>query len=174
MKIILPTDFLEIIKDKGLLLDTNFFIDAFLNSVEFGAFIKQLKDANVTLISLDVVKIEFLKGAVNTPKYKEKQEYFEQIIQICLPLPKNIFDNAYKLLQLYKEDGKPLSITDLLLGAALINYQTNLFLLTKNTTDFPSNIFTLSTHINLLYRKGLHVYGVYQYVNSNWKGNRDL
>lgn len=59
MKIILPTDFLEIIKDKGLLLDTNFFIDAFLNSVEFGAFIKQLKDANVTLISLDVVKKEY-------------------------------------------------------------------------------------------------------------------
>jgi predicted nucleic acid-binding protein len=150
------------------------FIDTSLNSTEFGKFINQLRENRITLVTIDAVRFEFLKGAPNLQKYKEKEELIERIVDAYLPIQKDILDNADKLLQLYKEDGKSLSITDLLLGATLMHYKTNLFLLTKNTTDFPSNIFTLSTHINLLYRKGLHVYGVYQYLNSNWKGNRDL
>ena len=76
---------------------------------------------------------------------------------------KDILDNADNLLQHYKEDGRAASITDLLLGLILMRYKTNLFLLTKNTTDFPTNIFTLATYVNLVYRKGIHTYGVYQY-----------
>jgi len=73
MKIILPTDFLEIIKDKSLLLDTNFFIDAFLNPTEFGKFMNQLRENRIILLTLDVVRMEFLKGAPNDQKYKEKK-----------------------------------------------------------------------------------------------------
>lgn len=166
MKILIPTDLLSILKDAHLLLDTNVFIDTSLNSIEFGKFINQLKGNRTTLVTLDVVRFEFLKGAPNLQKYKEKEELLERIVDVYLPIQKDILDNVDKLLQLYKEDGKAISITDLLLGATLMDYKTSLFLLTKNTTDFPTNIFTLATYVNLLYRKGLQTYGVYQYANS--------
>jgi len=163
MKIIIPIDFFSNLKGVPLLLDTNVFIDAFLRPTEFGKFMNQLRENRITLVTLDAVRMEFLKGAPNEQKYKEKKAFFEQMVDVYLPVRKDILDNADKLLQLYKEDGKSLSITDLLLGATLMHYKTNLFLLTKNTTDFPTNIFTLVTYVNLLYRKGIHTYGVYQY-----------
>lgn len=166
MKILLPADLLSILKDSHLLLDTNVFIDTFLNPTEFGKFINQLRENRITLVTIDVVRFEFLKGAPNLQKHKEKEELIERIIDAYLPIQKDILDNADKLLQLYKEDGKAISITDLLLGATLMHYKTNLSLITKNTTDFPTNIFTLVTYINLLHRKGIHTYGVYQSISA--------
>lgn len=165
MKIITPPDFLRIFKQVHILLDTSVFIDAFLNPVEFGKFFNNLKMQDNTLVSLDVVKIEFLKGAPNSEKYKQKEEFFNQIIDACLPTTNEMFFNhLYNLIQAYKEDGKSLSVTDLFLGATLMQYKRNLFLLTKNTTDFPTNIFNLASYMNISYTKGLHSYGVYNVI----------
>lgn len=164
MKIIIPPDFFQILKDKHALLDTSVFIDAFLHSVEFGKFFNDLKTQRITLVSLDAVKIEFLKGAPNVEKYNQKKDFFDQIVDACLTTTNETFTNVYKLIQMYKADGKSLSVTDLLLGATLMQYKKNLFLLTKNTTDFPTNIFNLVSYMNISYIKGLHSYGVYTKV----------
>lgn len=164
MRIITPPDFLQTFKDTHILLDTSVFIDSFLNPKEFGGLFNELKTQGTTLISLDVVKIEFLKGAPNIEKYRQKEEFFNQIVDVCLPITNETFVNLYKLVQIYKEVGKSLSVTDLLLGASLMQYERNLFLLTKNTTEFPTNIFNLQSYINISYTKGLHSYGVYNFT----------
>lgn len=164
MKIITPPDFFQIFKDTHILLDTSVFIDAFLNPAQFGELFNNLKIQGATLVSLDAVKIEFLKGAPNAEKYNQKEEFFDQIIEVCLPTTNETFVNLYKLIQMYKEDGKSLSVTDLFLGATLMQYKGSLFLLTKNTTDFPTNIFNLESYINISYTKGLHTYGVYNII----------
>lgn len=164
MKIITPQDFFQTFKDKHILLDTSVFIDSFLHPVEFGEFFNSLKVQGATLVSLDAVKIEFLKGAPNAEKYKQKDEFFSQIIDSCLPIISDTLLNLYGLVQKYGEGGKSLSITDLFLGATLMQYKGSLFLLTKNTTDFPTNIFNLKSYINISYTKGLHTYGVYDYI----------
>ena len=164
MKIITPQDFFQTFKDKHILLDTSAFIDAFLNPVQFGDFFNKLKDHKTTLVSLDAVKIEFLKGAPNIEKYNQKEKFFDQIIEICLPTTNETYDNLYKLIQAYKEDGKSLSVTDLFLGATIMQYKESLLLLTKNTTDFPTSIFNLQSYINISYNKGLHVYGIYSFT----------
>lgn len=164
MKIITPPDFFQIFKDTHILLDTSVFIDAFLNPVQFGEFFNNLKTQGSTLVSLDVVKTEFLKGAPTVEKYNQKEDFFDQIIETCLPTINEMFINLYKLIQMYKEDGKSLSVTDLFLGATLMQYKGSLFLLTKNTTDFPTNIFNLESYINISYTRGLHTYGVYNII----------
>ena len=163
MKIITPPNFFQVIENKHLLLDTSVFIDTSLNLRVFGDFLNKLKDNGNTLVSLDAVKIEFLRGAGNITKYEEKKQLFEKICEACLPIIAGVFDNVYSLIQSYKEDGKGISITDFLLGATLMYYKKNLFLLTKNTTEFPLSIFKLKTLLNLSHKKGLHSYGVYSF-----------
>ncbi len=164
MRIITPQDFFPILKNKYLLLDTSVFIDAFLNDKEFSELFNNLKDNNTILVTIDAVKIEFLQGAQDEARYEKKEEFFEQIVPTCLPTKDTVFDNVYELIRAYKEDGKSLSVTDLLLGAILMQYKRNLFLLTKNTTEFPTGIFILATYFNISYTKGLHSYGVYRII----------
>lgn len=164
MKIITPPDFFQTFRDTYLLLDTSAFIDAFLNPSEFGKFFNELKSHDATLLSLDSVKIEFLKGAPTAEKYNQKIDFFDQIIDACLPMAGNIVANLYKMVQVYKEEGKSLSVTDLSLGATLMQYRKGLYLLTKNTTEFPTSIFNLVSHFNVSYRKGIHVYGIFNVI----------
>ena len=161
MEIILPHDFFQTLKDKRILLDTSVFIDASLHDLQFKKFFNAIRNCPADLVSLDVVRMEFLKGVPNSERYFEKELFFNEIISACLPITEAIFTHGYRLIQQYKEDGKTASVTDLLLGAALMTYKENLLLLTKNTTDFPTNIFSLVSHINIVYRKGLHSYGLY-------------
>ncbi len=85
------------------------------------------------------------------------------IVDNIIPVTPDINENVYTLIKQYKLDGKASSITDLYLGAYLMKYKKNLFLLSKNTTDFPQNIFEAKSIINVTYIKGIHSYGIYQY-----------
>lgn len=166
MEIIVPTEFYSTVNNCHLLLDTNVFIDASISPTIFGAFFDQLRKHNVTLVSIDPVILEFIKGSQNTDKYSQKLEYINSIIDTCLPLPKEIFEITKKLAADYKEEGKSVSITDFLLGACLAHYSHNLLLISKNTNDFPTNIFQLKSHINLIKRKSIQSYGVYTYPSA--------
>lgn len=163
MKITTPEDFLDSVKDKHLLLDTCVFIDTLLNPNEFKNLFETLKISNVTLVTIEPILIEFIQGTFDEQKLVEKETLINQVIETFLPLPNTLFLHINQLIKLYKEDGKGLSITDLMLGGMLMQYPGKLFLLTKNTTEFPTNIFTLNTHINLLHRKGIHSYRIYSY-----------
>lgn len=167
MKIVTPQDFLLILKNKFLLLDTSVFIDAQISPVEFDKFFNQLKENGTTLMTIDAVLLEFIKGAQDVKKLKEKREFVEQIVESYLHEDRKIFSYAFKLVELYKEEGKGVSMTDFILGATLMYYhRNNLFLLTKNPSDFPTNIFTLKTYLNLFHRKAIHSYGVYSFEEN--------
>lgn len=164
MKIVLPEDFFSILKNHHLLLDTNVFIDTSINTQEFEQFFNQLRLNNITIVTIDAVIIEFLKGAADKQKLDAKLALVNEIIESRLPTTDGIFKNVQMLLNLYKAEGKGVSVVDLLLGGILVQYPQNLFLLTKNTTDFPTNIFNLATYLNLLHRKAIQSYGVYNYL----------
>lgn len=164
MKIVLPEGFFSTLKNHYLLLDTNVFIDASINYSEFEKFFNQVRLNDITLVTIEAVIIEFLKGALDKQKMEAKLALVTEITETRLPIAKDIFGNIQNLLSLYKEEGKGVSVVDFLLGGMLVQYPQNLFLLTKNTTDFPTNIFNLATYLNLIHRKTIQSYGVYNYL----------
>lgn len=166
MEILYPTELIPFLKQKHLLLDTNVFRDSAVKPTIFDAFFNQLKQHDVTLVTCDVVKYELLKGSATPTKYKEKEQLIEDIIDIVLPIMPTTYQQVYKLIQRYGIDGSALHITDLFLGAMLMQYKPNLFLMTRDTTDFIQNIFTLEYVINVPHKKGIFTYGIYHYKDS--------
>jgi predicted nucleic acid-binding protein len=162
MGLIIPPDLISSLKHKHLLLDTNVFIDASKHPAEFADFFNTLKDSNITVVTIDCVKMEFLRGAPDENKYKEKESYFNSITTIILPTDPEVVKNSYELIKRYKEQGGTVAFTDFHLGANLMRYKSNIFLLSKNTTELPLTIFDLKFIINYPLNKGIFTYGVYQ------------
>lgn len=161
MEIIIPPELIPSLKDKHLLLDTNIFLDAFSKPLAFGSFFNTLKKNNVTLVTIDLVKFELLKGSATSTKYKEREKAIAEIIDAVLPTSSRICDLVYELIQVYGIDGSAVHITDLFLGANLNQYKKNIYLLTKDTTDFIQRVFNLSFVLNLPHNKGINTYGIY-------------
>ena len=166
MRIITPPDFISKIKNKHLLLDTNVFIDTSLHEEKFGKFLNELKNNGVTLLTLEVVMIEFTKGAPTKEKFNTKKTTVEKIVDTYLPLTKEILENSSKLAKLYGEEGKGTNIVDFLLGGALVQYEDKLLLMTKDIKDFPAKIFKLETHFLLQHNRAIQNYGIYTYISK--------
>lgn len=169
MEIATPTNFFQILKGKHILLDTSVFIDALNNPTKFVEFFNTLREHKITITTIAPVLIEFLQGAPDKTKFNYKRNYVLEIVDTVLPLNLNvdIKENTLSLIEkitlLYREEGKSLSVTDLCLGQTLMQYPQRLFLVTKNTTEFPITLFNLVTYFNLIHRKGIHSYGVYEF-----------
>ncbi|MBI3069827.1 MAG: PIN domain-containing protein [Candidatus Levybacteria bacterium] len=161
MKIITPQDFHSATSGKHILLDTSIFIDAFLHPSEFAEFFNKLKDRNCTLVTIKPVLIEFVKGTTTDKKLDEKKSFVESIIESYLPVTDDIFDNSLDLIEQYRIEGKDLSLTDFILGGVVLKYKRSIYLLTKDISDFPTNIFTMLTYFNLFHRKAIQNIGVY-------------
>lgn len=164
MEITYPQGFIPTLKSKHLLLDTNIFRDAALNPKAFNNFFSDLKKANVTLATIDLVKYEILKGSSNKIKYETRDKWISDIIDAVIPLTPDTYKIAYNLIKMYEIEGTALHITDLLLGATLMMYKQNIYLITRDTTDFLQNIFDLTFIVNAVHNKGILAYGVYQYT----------
>lgn len=163
MVIKLPQEFISVVKDHQILLDTNIFIDVLINPIQFTNLLKELKENGCNLFTTELVAAEFIRGTVSIDKILQREKLIEDIIESYLPITNQTFENCLKLIKLYGEDSKSLSITDLLLGSFLVDNPKELLLITKNITDFPTNIFKLETFINLIYRKSIQTYGIYSY-----------
>jgi len=153
------------LRNKHLLLDTNIFRDVASKPSVFTSFFNLLKNSDVTLATIDLVKFEILKGSANNLKYEEKEQMIKDITEeVIIPTTSEMIASVYELIKQYGIDGASISVTDLYLGAALIQFKKNLFLLTRDTTDFLQRIFELSGVINIPCSKGIFTYGVYQYT----------
>lgn len=168
MKISLPEEFLSAIKNKHVILDTNVFIDAFSHLKEFANFFNQLKseEQQTTLVTTEHVLIEFLKGSSTETRLSEKKDFLEKAIDAYLPYTPDLLKYIFELLKIYKIDSKDISLTDLYLGGLLVKYRKNIFLLTKDLTDFPTYIFNRATYVTLLEAKTIRNYGVYNFDPS--------
>jgi predicted nucleic acid-binding protein len=163
MEIIYSPTLIPSLKNRHLLLDTNVFRDMASKPTVFADFFNLLKNEDVTLTTLDVVKYEILKGSRDNEKYKEKEKQIDAIIDIVLPIIPGEDKLIYELIKQYEIDGTAISITDLFLGATLMQYKKNIFLMTRDTTDFMQNIFDLKFIVNAPHKKGIFTYGIYQY-----------
>lgn len=163
MKIHLPAEFLSKVKNKHILLDTSFFIDASLNPTRFEGLITNLQANQSVLVTIDAVLWEFYKGTKEASLLKIKRTLVKNIASAVLPIKHVETKNTYKLISFLKSDGNSTSTTDILLGATLMSYPDSLVLLTKNIDDFPTNIFKLHSYLHLNHRKAIQVYGLYAY-----------
>ena len=163
MEIIYSPTLIPSLKNKHLLLDTNVFRDIAGKPTVFADFFNLLKKEDVTLVTLDVVKYEILKGSKDRQKYEEKEKQINAIVDVILPIIPGGDKLIYKLIKQYGIDGTAISITDLFLGATLMQYKKNIFLMTRDTTDFMQNIFQLKFIVNAPHNKGIFTYGIYQY-----------
>jgi predicted nucleic acid-binding protein len=164
MDLLLPPKLIPSLKDKHLLLDTNVFRDSSSFPTVFATFFNNLKKNDVTITTLDVVRYELLKGSANQQKYEEKENQINDVVDLVLPTRPGHEVLIYDLIKQYSLDGTALHVTDLFLGAALMQYKKNIFLMTRDTTDFMQNIFSLKFIINAPHKKGIFTYGIYQYL----------
>ncbi|MBI2029791.1 hypothetical protein HYT02_05215 [Candidatus Gottesmanbacteria bacterium] len=163
MEISYPSELITTLKGKYLLLDSNLFIDSISKPTVFKEFLNGLKEADITLTTLELIKFELLKGSANLNKYAEKENLIGNIIDVLLPIVPQTSILVFELIKKYGIDGTGLTITDLFLGAMLIQYKKNMYLMTRDTTDFIQRIFDLAFVINIPHGKGIYTYGIYQY-----------
>lgn len=163
MKIIYSPELITSLKNRHLVLDATVFRDVYIKPAAYDDFFNKLKESNIILTTNDFVKYELLKGSIDIPKYKAREKVINDIIDISLPILPQTFQLVYDLIKEYGIDGTALSISDLFLGAALMQYGENIYLMTRDTTDFIQRIFDLSFVINAPHSKGIFTYGIYQY-----------
>lgn len=163
MQIICPPEFHSVIKGHFILLDTNIFIDTLIQPVQFRTFFQEIKKYDVTLVTLEEVKMEFFKGLVDLKQLQQRQLILDSIVEAYLPVSKDMYSLIEKLLTLYGKDGALVSITDLLLGGVLMKYSANTILITKNIRDFPTSIYSIVTYFHLFHTKAIQNYAVYKY-----------
>src|SRR5579871_167879 len=136
MEILYPETFIPSLKHKHLLIDTNVLRDAANRPSVFTKFFNDLKKADITIGTTDFVKYELLKGSADNSKYDNKDKFISEIIDVTIPIHARTFELVYELIKQYGIDGSTAHITDLLLGACLMQYKTNIYLMTRDTTDF--------------------------------------
>ena len=163
MKIIYSPKFFTDLRNQHLLLDCSFFIDSSSHKVEFEEFISLCRENNITLVTIELVKAEFLKGAESTSKYDIKRDFLDDVVDSMLPVPPLVLSKQLpELVKRYGEMGKGTSIVDFMLCATLHYYQTGLFLLTKNPKDFPNTVTDLHSYFLLYNTRALQPYLVLQ------------
>ncbi len=163
MEIIYLPTLLSSLKAKYLLLDTNIFRDSSVQPTAYNEFFNVLKKANVTLATTDFVKYELLKGSSDTNKYEAKETLVHNVVDVLLPISPNTIKLGYELITRYGIEGTALHVTDLLLGALLMQYKESMRLLTRDISDFIPRIFDLQFVVNAPHGKGIFTYGIYQY-----------
>lgn len=164
MEISYPQTLIPSLKNKHLLLDTNIIRDATNNPNDFNKFFNELKNSNITLTTIDFVRYEILKGSLNDAKYELREKLLHEILDTNIPVVPETYKLAYELIKMYRIHGSALHITDLLLGALLMQYKKNIYLISRDTTDFLQSVFNLSFIVNASFNKGIFTYGIYQYV----------
>src|SRR5438477_7927655 len=105
MEIKYPPTLIPFLKNKHLIIDTNVFRDAANKPTVFSSFFNDLKKADVTLVTIDSVRYELLKGSADSAKYKAKEKFVEDIIDATIPFTSQTTSLVYELIQKYGIDG---------------------------------------------------------------------
>lgn len=147
----LPDSLTKVISGKFLLLDTSFFIDAIHHKQAFDGFAQLCKQNNSTLVTIQPVLIEFLRGTPSKMAMSRRVSLvYEYIGELTIPVPPRIFqDFVIALVEKYGKAGAKVSLTDYLLAAITQQHRHDLLLVTKNSLDFPAHLFNLESYFVL-------------------------
>ncbi|MBU0979069.1 hypothetical protein KKF92_04570 [Patescibacteria group bacterium] len=164
--IIIPSSLNRTVRNKHLLFDTSFFIDYEDHKDEFVDFLGRIKKLNCTLVTVDQVAIEFIKGSKSEEDMQKRLTLIQSCIESYLPVSAQVYSQQIQELILnYGRRSASADITDLVLGVLAKNHQKDLLILTKNSHDFPSHLFKLKSHFLLQNKKSntVQIYCIYQY-----------
>jgi len=129
------------LKKKTLILDTSLFIDGYENPEKIKPFTELCDDIECSLITMDSMYLEFIKGTNLKEDFKKKREYLEELIFSLYPTSKQSFNEANNIARALRENGGNIDPSDYLLATVIKKHPKKVFLLTKNYRHFPSPIF---------------------------------
>lgn len=164
MRIETSTEFYKNLEEKYLLLDTSVFIDCLMegNGNKFKTFIQDIKKRRISLMIPHEVKIEYLKGSKSAIEFEQRKKLVDEVIDYIIPIPEDLPAYTEKICLEMGQRGAKANYVDILLGSLLIKYP-QLRLLTKNITDFPSNVYTMEGFVTMIYESSILNYGLYKY-----------
>lgn len=166
------------LENKNILVDTNFLIDSYSQKEEFAKFISDLKRLKVALVTIKLVKYEFVR-AKTKDVIEQKEDYFRNLIDAILPDRLDIIkynsgpDSVIELMKKYNNSLEGVSIVDLMLGVTLKRY-FGLYLLTRDHQDFPTNIFTREEVFHIESTRNIRTYGLYSYKPEEKKIEEEI
>lgn len=149
------------LNNSTLLLDTNFFIDAFSKPKDFGEFIASLRTANVALVCCSIVRFEFTRSQ-HPDVLRKKIKYFDDLVENLLPIDRKTEGLIFEVMFEYKDAIIGVSVADVILAALLKRYR-KLRLLTRNHSDFPTSVFQREEIFNIQSTRDIKTYAVYSY-----------
>lgn len=149
------------LNNSTILLDTNFFIDAFSKPKDFGELISSLKSSNVVLVCSGIVKFEFTRSK-NFDVFQKKIKYFDNLVENLLPIDRKTEELIFEVMSEYQDAIIGVSVTDVILAAFLKRYR-KLRLLTRDHGDFPTSVFKREEIFNIQSTRDIKTYAVYSY-----------
>jgi hypothetical protein len=162
-------DFLTKLKQKHILVDTNFLIDASRNQECFSHIIDSFKKNNFTLVTIDGVHHEFIKGRGSLENYKLTTGYYQKIIDGEIPFDKSIKDNSNILTKILLKRSAQISYVDILLLATLMKYSSSMYLLSKDKSDIPVYLFPIEATIPIDSGETNYFYSIYSFSPINYE-----
>lgn len=155
------TEIQNLLSNKFLFLDTTFFFDAYPNPTLFVNLLRILKASQTEVVTIPLVRLEFLKGSDLIRDFELKNKFINEIVDAVIPVDPQVIKDLEQVSIVYRKDSSHLSVTDAMLAAFLKRYNPS-FLLTRNHKDFPTSLFDRKILIPIEYEKEVQVHGVYQ------------
>lgn len=144
-------------------------IDANRNKNIFSNLIESLKNNNCTLVTINGVYHEFIKGRKSLEDYKLMFDYYRKIIDYELPFDLSIKENANTLIKVLLKRSSQISYTDILLLATLMKYNQNMYLLSKDKSDIPLFLFPVRATIPFDTGETNCFYSIYFFDQKNYE-----
>lgn len=157
------TEIQNLLSNKFLFLDTTFFFDAYPNPTLFVDLLRILKASRTEIVTIPLVRLEFLKGSDLIKDFELKNKFINEIVDAVIPSDPQVIKDLEQISIIYRRDSSHLSVTDAMLAASLKRYHPNQsFLLTRNHKDFPTSLFDRKILVPIEYEKEVQVHGIYQ------------
>lgn len=138
MKILRNSDIATKLSNSFLFLDTNSFITAISNA-EFAKFLFEIKEAGCSMVTIQPVLVEFLRGTDTVDAYNTRSAFINDLVSVY-PIERHLNEERDLILLMKKFCGKA-EYTDFLLGICLGKFASNAYLLTENHQHFPTSLF---------------------------------
>lgn len=156
---------------KYILFDTNIFIKAAKHFDTFEIIFRELKRLSCPITYFPLIEFEFTRDASITKKRKEREEFFEKIAALPMPIEKTLIDEALAISKVYsfnKISIDQISLVDCIIAAYVKHYHASLFLMTTNHKDFPLILFDRIQTFALDAGAEVLVPAIYKFNNEKW------
>lgn len=139
-----PDELKRLLSRKHILLDTNVIIDAYQSPIAFQELFQHFEQAPCALTISWQVRFELFRKAYDQNYRDRLQEFIDSLGIFILPsgMEKDFYPDALAIANVYaKKSIKAPSFVDCMIAAHIKRHASDLFLLTRNHSDFPLFLF---------------------------------